>query len=54
MLLAGGGVALTAIVPDAYAADAALGEGVALAAAGTAAVLGAFWLRTGRGQQARK
>jgi len=55
VLLAGGGVALTTIVPDAHAADAARGEGVALAAAGTAAVLwAAFWMRTGRGQQARK
>jgi len=55
MLIAGGGVALTEIVPDAHAADVALGEGVVLVAAGAASVLwAAFGLRTGRGQQARK
>lgn len=55
MLFANGGIALTEIVPDAHAADVALGEGVVLVAAGTAAVLwAAFGLRTGRGQQARR
>lgn len=55
VLIAGGGIALTEIVPNAHAADLALGGGVVLVAAGTAAVLwAAFGLRTEKGQEARK
>lgn len=52
-LIAGGGIALTQIVPDAHAANVALGEGVALFAGGAVSVLwSAFGLRAGRGRQA--
>jgi len=54
MLVVGGGVALTGIVPDAHTADVAVGGGVALMTSGVAAVAwAAFGLRTGRRQQGR-